>query len=140
MSEVTRPRLIEERKRRQWSQQELAEHFDTTRNNVSRWEMGQTTPGDPIFAQNYANSLANRLRNLGCALTLLQPMNSRRLLPLSMMPRRRLLPLEISSRPSGPSPIHVTHISPDATRSLSNWISTSCQRASMSRQPHAGQH
>lgn len=40
----TRIHLIEERKRHQWSQQEVADRLGTTRNNVSRWEQGVTTP------------------------------------------------------------------------------------------------
>lgn len=44
----TRSRLIEARKDRKWSQQEVASRIGTTSNNVSRWELGQTTPG-PYF-------------------------------------------------------------------------------------------
>ena len=43
-----RTRLIEERKRRQWSQHKLADLLGTTQHNVSRWERGETTPG-PYF-------------------------------------------------------------------------------------------
>lgn len=39
-----RTRLSEERKRHKWSQQELADRIGTTQNNVSRWELGITTP------------------------------------------------------------------------------------------------
>lgn len=40
-----RIRLVEERKRRQWSQLEVADFIGTTQRNVSRWELGLTTPG-----------------------------------------------------------------------------------------------
>src|SRR5579883_2313543 len=43
-----RMRLIEARKQRRWSQQELAGLLGTTQHNVSRWEGGKTTPG-PYF-------------------------------------------------------------------------------------------
>jgi tetratricopeptide (TPR) repeat protein/transcriptional regulator with XRE-family HTH domain len=45
MTKIARTRLIEERKRRQWSQQEVASLIGTTQRNVSRWELGLTTPG-----------------------------------------------------------------------------------------------
>lgn len=48
MNKRTRMRLIEERKRHLWSQQEVADQIGTTRNNVSRWEQGVTTPS-PYF-------------------------------------------------------------------------------------------
>ncbi|HEY0755356.1 MAG TPA: FxSxx-COOH system tetratricopeptide repeat protein [Ktedonobacteraceae bacterium] len=38
-------RLIEERKDRRWSQQEIANFVGTTQHNVSRWEQGTTNPG-----------------------------------------------------------------------------------------------
>ena len=44
MSKAARTRLIEERKRRQWSQQDLADYLGTTRNTIGRWELGLTTP------------------------------------------------------------------------------------------------
>jgi tetratricopeptide (TPR) repeat protein/transcriptional regulator with XRE-family HTH domain len=43
-----RTRLIEERKRRKWSQQDLADRLGTTQNNISRWELGITRPS-PYF-------------------------------------------------------------------------------------------
>lgn len=48
MKKTARIRLIDERKRRQWSQQEVADHLGTTRTNVGRWEAGLTTPS-PYF-------------------------------------------------------------------------------------------
>lgn len=45
---VARTRLTEARRRRRWSQQELADRLGTTQNNVSRWELGLTAPG-PYF-------------------------------------------------------------------------------------------
>lgn len=48
MKKTARTRLIEERKQRHWSQQEVAALIGTTRHNVSRWEAGLTTPG-PYF-------------------------------------------------------------------------------------------
>lgn len=45
MGKRIRARLIEERKQRNWSQQEVADRIGTTQNNVSRWELGLTTPG-----------------------------------------------------------------------------------------------
>lgn len=50
MPNVMRSRLIEQRKYRQWSQQELANRLGTTQHNVSRWERGLTTPG-PYYRQ-----------------------------------------------------------------------------------------
>ncbi|HEU5380415.1 MAG TPA: helix-turn-helix transcriptional regulator [Ktedonobacteraceae bacterium] len=48
MEKTARIRLVEERKSRGWSQQELADALGTTQHNVSRWEAGLTTPG-PYF-------------------------------------------------------------------------------------------
>lgn len=42
--------LRQERLRRHWSQQALADHLGTTADNVSRWERGLTSPG-PHFSQ-----------------------------------------------------------------------------------------
>lgn len=44
MTKTARIHLIEERKRRRWSQQKIADLVGTTQNNVSRWELGLTTP------------------------------------------------------------------------------------------------
>jgi tetratricopeptide (TPR) repeat protein/transcriptional regulator with XRE-family HTH domain len=44
LEKISRTSLIEERKRRRWSQQEVADRLGTTQNNVSRWELGITTP------------------------------------------------------------------------------------------------
>lgn len=48
MRKTARAQLTEERKRRGWSQREVADLLGTTQHNVSRWEAGQTTPG-PYF-------------------------------------------------------------------------------------------
>ena len=40
-----RTRLRDARKQRGWSQEELAALLNTTQHNVSRWELGLTTPG-----------------------------------------------------------------------------------------------
>ncbi len=48
VNHTTRSRLIEARKNHSWSQQDVADRLGTTPNNVSRWELGQTTPG-PYF-------------------------------------------------------------------------------------------
>lgn len=45
MRKALRTFLVEERKRRKWSQQEVANVLGTTQHNVSRWERGQTFPG-----------------------------------------------------------------------------------------------
>ncbi|HLG60501.1 MAG TPA: FxSxx-COOH system tetratricopeptide repeat protein [Ktedonosporobacter sp.] len=64
VKKTARTRLIEERKRRQWSQQELADHLGTTRHNVSRWEAGLTTPG-PYFRTKLCELFAMSARELG---------------------------------------------------------------------------
>lgn len=46
-----RLRLIEARKHHQWSQQEVADRLGTTQHNVSRWELGATTPGSYFRAK-----------------------------------------------------------------------------------------
>ena len=48
LKNAARTRLVEARKRQQWSQRDLAGFLDTTQNNISRWERGETTPG-PYF-------------------------------------------------------------------------------------------
>lgn len=64
MPPVTRTSLIEARKHRQWSQQELAELLGTTQNNISRWERGITTPG-PYFRRKLCTLLGKTLQELG---------------------------------------------------------------------------
>jgi len=56
--------LIDERKRRQWSQQEVADRLGTTRINISRWEQGQTTPG-PYFRAKLCELFGKRPHELG---------------------------------------------------------------------------
>ena len=48
LKKIPNTRLIEERKHRQWSQQEVADRIGTTQHNVSRWERGVSSPG-PYF-------------------------------------------------------------------------------------------
>jgi tetratricopeptide (TPR) repeat protein/transcriptional regulator with XRE-family HTH domain len=59
-----RTRLIEARKQRQWSQQELATLVGTTQHNVSRWEGGRTTPG-PYFRARLCELFGMCARELG---------------------------------------------------------------------------
>ena len=51
MKPEPRLRLIEARKHRQWSQQEMASRLGTTQHNVSRWERGVTTPSSYFRAK-----------------------------------------------------------------------------------------
>lgn len=44
MNKAIRTHLIDARKRKGWSQQEVADHLGTTQHNVSRWESGVTRP------------------------------------------------------------------------------------------------
>ena len=44
MNKQVRIHLIEERKQRQWTQQEVADRLGTTRLSINRWEQGLTTP------------------------------------------------------------------------------------------------
>ncbi len=64
MAKAARVRLIEERKRRQWSQQEVANLLGTTRHNVSRWESGTTTPG-PYFRARLCELFGKKPQDLG---------------------------------------------------------------------------
>lgn len=64
MKKTARTRLIEERKRRQWSQQEIADCIGTTRHNVSRWEAGLTTPG-PYFRAKLCELFGTSAQKLG---------------------------------------------------------------------------
>ena len=66
MAKAARVRLIEERKRRQWSQQEVANLLGTTRHNVSRWESGTTTPGT-YFRARLCELFGKSLRTLDCS-------------------------------------------------------------------------
>ncbi|HEY7416466.1 MAG TPA: helix-turn-helix transcriptional regulator, partial [Ktedonobacteraceae bacterium] len=52
------------RKRRQWSQQEVADRLGTTRINISRWEQGQTTPG-PYFRAKLCELFSQSVQELG---------------------------------------------------------------------------
>lgn len=64
MAKAARVPLIEARKRRQWSQQEVANLLGTTRHNVSRWESGTTTPG-PYFRAKLCELFGKEPENLG---------------------------------------------------------------------------
>jgi tetratricopeptide (TPR) repeat protein len=61
---TTREELIEERKRRHWSQQEVADRIGTTPNNVSRWELGVTAPG-PYFRGKLCDLFDKSAQDLG---------------------------------------------------------------------------
>lgn len=61
---VTRQYLIEERKSRQWSQQKVADLVGTTQNNVSRWELGITTPS-PYFRTKLCKLFGKGAQELG---------------------------------------------------------------------------
>jgi len=64
LKKTARVRLIEERKRRQWSQQEVADLIGTTQHNVSRWEGGVTTPA-PYFRAKLCELFCMRPQELG---------------------------------------------------------------------------
>ena len=51
VEKVARIRLIEERKHKGWTQQQVADLLGTTQNNVSRWELGITTPNSYFRTQ-----------------------------------------------------------------------------------------
>lgn len=61
---TTRIRLIEARKQRMWSQQELADTLGTTQNTVSRWELGKTTPS-PYFTKKMCEIFDKAPQELG---------------------------------------------------------------------------
>jgi tetratricopeptide (TPR) repeat protein/transcriptional regulator with XRE-family HTH domain len=56
--------LREERLRAGWSQRDLADRLGTTINNVSRWELGQTTPG-PYFREKLSKLFGKSVQDLG---------------------------------------------------------------------------
>ncbi len=64
MTATARLLLIEERKRRGWSQQEVADRLGTTQNNVSRWELGLTTP-DSYFRLKLCELFGKTAAELG---------------------------------------------------------------------------
>jgi transcriptional regulator with XRE-family HTH domain len=57
-------RLIDERRQRQWSQQELANRIGTTPQNVSRWERGVTSP-NPYYRQQLCAIFSKNSYELG---------------------------------------------------------------------------
>ena len=56
--------LRDERLRRDWSQQDLADRVSTTANNVGRWERGETVPG-PYFRQKLSEVFGKSSSALG---------------------------------------------------------------------------
>lgn len=64
MKSVARMHLIEERKRRQWSQQNLADIIGTTQRTVSRWESGSMIPG-PYFRAKLCEVFSKQPQELG---------------------------------------------------------------------------
>lgn len=64
MKGTARTRLVDERKRRQWSQQKVADHIGTTQHNVSRWGTGLTTPG-PYFRTKLCEIFGLSAQELG---------------------------------------------------------------------------
>lgn len=64
MEKRIRTRLIDERKYWNWSQQEVADRVGTTQNNVSRWELGLTTPG-AYFSAKLCELFGKNLQELG---------------------------------------------------------------------------
>src|SRR5215467_2589530 len=59
-----RQRLVTERLRRRWTQQEVAEQLGTTPGNVSRWERGITSPG-PYFRSKLCELFGSSPQELG---------------------------------------------------------------------------
>lgn len=64
METSARTRLVEERKRHQWSRGEVATRLGTTQYNVSRWERGQTVPGS-YFRAKLCNLFGKSVQELG---------------------------------------------------------------------------
>jgi len=60
----SRQRLVAERLRRRWTQQEVAERLGTTPGNVSRWERGITSPG-PYFRSKLSELFGKSAQELG---------------------------------------------------------------------------
>ncbi|HEU5379786.1 MAG TPA: helix-turn-helix transcriptional regulator [Ktedonobacteraceae bacterium] len=64
MKHVPHTKLIEARKHRQWSQQEMADRLGTTQHTVSRWERGIITPG-PYFRAKLCELFGKHAWELG---------------------------------------------------------------------------
>src|SRR5262249_42481707 len=64
VKQTARIQLSEERKRRQWSQQEVADVIGTTQRTVSRWELGLMTPG-PYFRTKLCTLFGKSPQELG---------------------------------------------------------------------------
>jgi len=60
----SRQRLVAQRLRRRWTQQEVAERLGTTPGNVSRWERGITSPG-PYFRSRLCELFGSSAQELG---------------------------------------------------------------------------
>lgn len=67
MKQAARTQLVEARKRRHWTQQEVADHLGTTQHNVSRWERGKTTPGS-YFRAKLCDLFCTSAQELGLVL------------------------------------------------------------------------
>jgi tetratricopeptide (TPR) repeat protein/transcriptional regulator with XRE-family HTH domain len=64
LKKLARIHLIEERKRQNWSQKEVADFLGTTQHNVSRWESGLTMPG-PYFRAKLCELFGKSPQELG---------------------------------------------------------------------------
>src|SRR5947209_16514268 len=58
------PRLRQERERRGWTQNEVAERIGSTRVNISRWESGTIIPG-PYYRQKLSDLFGKSIQELG---------------------------------------------------------------------------
>jgi tetratricopeptide (TPR) repeat protein/DNA-binding XRE family transcriptional regulator len=58
------PRLRQERERRGWTQNEVAERIGSTRVNISRWESGLIVPG-PYYRQKLSDLFGKSIQELG---------------------------------------------------------------------------
>lgn len=63
-NDVPNARLREAREACRWSQRDVADRIGTTPNNVSRWELGQTTPG-PYFRARLCVLFGKSIEELG---------------------------------------------------------------------------
>ncbi len=68
-------RLRDARQAHRWSQQEVADRVGTTSNTVSRWELGQTTPG-PYFRARLCALFGASAQELGLIEYVSPPLNA----------------------------------------------------------------